>query len=67
MNRLYYGDCFTITRDHVNLGSVDLVDLDPPFNSNQEYNAILQGRNGAPLSQDLSPLWETRNKFVERY
>ena len=31
--------CLTIMRDHVNLGSVDLIYLDPPFNSNQEYNA----------------------------
>ena len=27
MNRLYYGDCLTIMRDHMSLGSVDLIYL----------------------------------------
>ncbi|MYK07125.1 MAG: site-specific DNA-methyltransferase, partial [Synechococcus sp. SB0670_bin_20] len=39
MNRLYYGDCLAIMQD-MPLGSVDLIYLDPPFNSNRDYNAI---------------------------
>ena len=34
-NRLYYGDCLTIMRDHMKSASVDLIYLDPPFNSNR--------------------------------
>ena len=49
MNRLYYGDCLTIMRDHMNLASVNLIYLDPPFNSNQEYNAIYKDETGRPL------------------
>ena len=45
MNRLYYGDCLTIMRDHMKLGSVDLIYLDPPFNSNREY-AIYKDETG---------------------
>ncbi len=55
MNRLYYGDCLTITRDHVNLGSVDLIDLEPPFNSNQEYNAIYKDETGRPYRKTYLP------------
>ena len=61
MNRLYYGDCLTIMRDHMNLGSVDLIYLDPPFNSNREYNAIYKDETGRPLPDQIEAfcdLWE---------
>jgi site-specific DNA-methyltransferase (adenine-specific) len=32
-NRLYYGDNLDVLRDHVPDESVDLIYLDPPFNS----------------------------------
>jgi 16S rRNA G966 N2-methylase RsmD len=38
MNRLYYGDNLDVLRRHVETESVDLVYLDPPFNSNASYN-----------------------------
>ncbi len=38
MNTLFYGDCLTIMREKMNRQSVDLVYLDPPFNSNEDYN-----------------------------
>ena len=61
MNRLYYGDCLTIMRDHMKLGSVDLIYLDPPFNSNREYNAIYKDETGRPLPDQIEAfcdLWE---------
>lgn len=42
MNTLYYGDNLHIMRDHIPDASVDLVYLDPPFNSKQPYNVIFQ-------------------------
>ena len=36
MNNLYYGDNLKILRDHIKDESVDLIYLDPPFNSNPE-------------------------------
>jgi DNA modification methylase len=39
-NRLYYGDNLDVLRQHVPSGSVDLVYLDPPFNSNRAYNVL---------------------------
>ena len=53
MNRLYYGDNLTIMRDHMRLASVDLIYLDPPFNSNQNYNAIYKDETGRPLPDQI--------------
>ena len=52
MNRLYYGDCLTIMQE-LPLRSVDLIYLDPPFNSNREYNAIYQDETGRPLPDQI--------------
>ena len=40
-NTLFYGDNLPILRDHIPSESVDLVYLDPPFNSNRSYNVLL--------------------------
>ncbi len=45
-NTLYYGDNLAILRDHVADGSVDLVYLDPPFNSNATYNVLFKAPDG---------------------
>ena len=60
MNRLYYGDCLTIMQQ-MPLSSVDLVYLDPPFNSNRDYSAIYQDETGRPLPDQIeafNDLWE---------
>jgi site-specific DNA-methyltransferase (adenine-specific) len=46
-NVLYYGDNIDILRrDYIPPGSVDLVYLDPPFNSNRAYNVIFKDESG---------------------
>jgi len=45
-NTLYYGDNLAILRDYVADGSVDLVYLDPPFNSNATYNVLFKAPDG---------------------
>lgn len=42
MDSLYYGDSLDITRRYLKGESVDLVYLDPPFNSNANYNVLFQ-------------------------
>lgn len=52
MNKLFYGDNLDILRKHVLDESVDLIYLDPPFNSNRAYNVIFHDKTGkAPQSQ----------------
>jgi site-specific DNA-methyltransferase (adenine-specific) len=46
LNKLLYGDNLEVLQEHVPSESVDLVYLDPPFNSNRSYNVIF-GRNAA--------------------
>ncbi len=46
-NALYYGDCLDWMREWPD-ESVDLIYLDPPFNSNADYNIIFGRENGAP-------------------
>ena len=43
---LYYGDNLAVLRDHVPDESVDLVYLDPPFNSNASYNVLFKEQTG---------------------
>lgn len=45
-NRLYYGDNLQVLRDHVADESVDLIYLDPPFNSNATYNVLFKAPDG---------------------
>jgi len=52
MNRLYYGDCLEIMNG-MKLSSVDLIYLDPPFNSNRSYNAIYKDKTGMPLPEQV--------------
>jgi adenine specific DNA methylase Mod len=42
-NALYYGDNLEVMRKHLGDESVDLVYLDPPFNSRRNYNAVFKG------------------------
>ena len=42
-NMLYFGDCLDIMQEDMNDQSVDLIYLDPPFNSKRLYNAYIGG------------------------
>ena len=44
-NVLYYGDNLDILREYIPDESVDLIHLDPPFRSSQDYNILFKERN----------------------
>jgi site-specific DNA-methyltransferase (adenine-specific) len=46
-NTLYYGDNLDVLRRHVDDESIDLVYLDPPFKSNQDYNVLFMEQDGS--------------------
>lgn len=46
MNKLYYGDNLTVLRGTMDDESVDLVYLDPPFNSQATYNVLFKSTAG---------------------
>ncbi len=67
MNRLYFGDCLTVMEEMA-LGSVDLIYLDPPFNSQRDYNAIYKDETGRTLPAQVeafSDMW-SMNEERER-
>jgi site-specific DNA-methyltransferase (adenine-specific) len=46
-NKLYYGDNLQVLREHVPDESIDLIYLDPPFNSNAGYNVLWSTKGAA--------------------
>ena len=58
-NRLYYGDNLDVLREHVKDESVDLVYLDPPFNSNATYNVLFKSPAGAGADASIEAFDDT--------
>jgi len=59
MNRLYYGDNLTVLREAIASQSVDLVYLDPPFKSNQDYNVLFATHDGAKAAAQIQAFEDT--------
>jgi site-specific DNA-methyltransferase (adenine-specific) len=58
-NLLYYGDNLDVLRRYVRDETVDLVYLDPPFNSNQDYNVLFGERNGKRAAAQIKAFEDT--------
>ena len=54
MNTLYYGDNLKILRDYIKDESVDLIYLDPPFNSNRNYNVLFRNEAGTDSESQIT-------------
>ena len=65
INKLYYGDCLTVM-ERIPLNSIDLVYLDPPFNSNRDYNSIYKDETGNPLPEQIEAFQDTWELTPER-
>jgi site-specific DNA-methyltransferase (adenine-specific) len=69
-NVLYYGDNLEILRRYVKDESVDLVYLDPPFNSNEDYNVLFAERDGkqsAAQFQAFTDTWRWDEEAARSY
>ena len=58
-NTLYYGDNLDILRRYVANESVDLIYLDPPFKSNQDYNVLFKEKNGKGAAAQILAFEDT--------
>jgi DNA modification methylase len=58
-NRLYYGDNLDVLRRYVPDESVDLVYLDPPFNSNANYNVLFAENAGTKAAAQIKAFEDT--------
>ncbi len=58
-NTLFYGDNLPILRDHIADASVDLVYLDPPFNSSRNYNVLFRNESGVESEAQIQAFVDT--------
>jgi DNA modification methylase len=56
---LFYGDNLDVLRNRIPSASVDLVYLDPPFNSNRSYNVLFRQRSGAEAQAQIEAFDDT--------
>jgi site-specific DNA-methyltransferase (adenine-specific) len=58
-NKLYFGDNLKILRDYVADASVDLIYLDPPFNSRATYNVLFKEKSGEESAAQIMAFEDT--------
>lgn len=56
---LFYGDNLDVLRRHVKDESVDLIYLDPPFNSNANYNVLFAEQDGSRAASQIKAFEDT--------
>src|SRR5438105_2051717 len=59
MGILYYGDNLDILRRYLKEDTVDLIYLDPPFNSAQNYNAFFVEKDGSSAASQIRAFEDT--------
>ena len=69
-NTLFYDDNLAIMREYIPDESVDLVYLDPPFNSNRNYNVLFKdqsGKEAEPQIEAFEDTWHWSHAAEETY
>ncbi len=69
-NRLYYGDNLEVLREYVATESVDLIYLDPPFNSRQDHNVLFAEKDGNRSAAQITAFkdtWEWNEEAARSY
>ena len=59
MRKLFYGDNLQILREHIGDESVDLIYLDPPFNSKRDYNLLFKTPKGHESDAQITAFEDT--------
>jgi site-specific DNA-methyltransferase (adenine-specific) len=58
-NTLFYGDNLFILREYIDAESVDLIYLDPPFNSSRNYNVLFKDEHGTDSEAQITAFEDT--------
>jgi DNA modification methylase len=69
-NHLYYGDNLDVLRRYIADASVDLIYLDPPFNSRQDYNVLFAEKDGARSASQITAFkdsWEWNEEAARSF
>src|SRR3990172_2906949 len=59
MNGLYFGDNLDILREHIKDETIDLIYLDPPFNSKRDYNLLFKTPKGQDSDAQITVFEDT--------
>ena len=69
-NTLYYCDNLDILRQYIHTDSIDLIYLDPPFNSSRNYNVLFKDENGIDSESQITAFedtWHWNQKAEDSY
>jgi len=69
-NTLFYGDNLPVLREYIASESIDLVYLDPPFNSSRSYNVLFKDERGQEADAQITAFedtWHWNQKAEETY
>src|SRR5574339_339780 len=58
-NTLFYGDNLPILREYIPDESIDLIYLDPPFNSSRSYNVLFKDESGKEAESQITAFEDT--------
>lgn len=64
-NTLFYGDNLFILREHIPSESIDLIYLDPPFNSSRTYNVLFKDEQGTESEAQITAFEDTWHRNLE--
>jgi len=65
MKRLYYGDNLQVLREHISDEFIDLIYLDPPFNSKADYNVLFKNATGERSEAQITAFEDTWTWGIE--
>jgi DNA modification methylase len=65
IKKLYYGDNLTILREHLADETIDLIYLDPPFNSQANYNVLFKTPEGEKSQAQITAFEDTWTWNIE--
>jgi hypothetical protein len=65
VNLLYYGDNLDVLGRHIKDYTIDLVYLDPPFNSSQDYNVLFAEKDGTRAASQFKAFEDTWEWNIE--
>lgn len=69
INKIFYGDNLDVMNEKIPDNSVDLIYLDPPFNSNRNYNRIYSQNTGYPVDEEaiaFCDAWELTQEKIDQ-
>lgn len=70
VRQLYYGDNLIVLRRYIKDESVDLIYLDPPFNSARDYNILFREQSGEPAQAQIrafSDTWQWSERAYHQF